>query len=270
MSDEKIGKEIEYLQNLASYNGPDRVVTSWEMRDLIETAPDNDLVIKDTGFPTVDKYTEGHEGGELVVVAGPTGHGKTLYCQSMTDTLTTFNRTCLWFSYEVTPKHFLKRFHPRDPLFMLPLVMASTTLKWVEDRIVESILKYKTNVVFIDHLHFLIEIEKLNNPSFQLGAIVIKLKQLALNYNIVIFLICHLTKTDPMKEPTENDIRDSSFIAQYADTVLMIYRPPENDPLAENNILKVRKCRRTGARGKGKLLKWANGRLMETDEYVGK
>lgn len=266
MSD--IEKEIERLKNLETYSGDDRVVTFNEMREDIEVRTQGELHIPNSGFPTMDRLTDGFEGGELVIVAGPTGHGKTLYCQSMTETFAAFNINCLWFSYEVTPKHFIRRFYPREPFFVLPKQMASPALKWVEDRILEAILKFQTKVVFIDHLHYLIELEKMSHPSFQLGGLCVKIKQLALDYNIVIFLICHLTKTDPLKEPTENDIRDSSFIAQYADTVLMIYRPPETDPHAENNFIKARKCRRSGVRGKGALLQMTHGRLTEVSDYV--
>lgn len=260
-------KEIERLKKLENYNGDDRVISSWEMQEQIEGEPKNDLIISNSGFPSVDKLIEGFEGGELVIVAGPTGHGKTLYCQSITETFYLFNINCLWFSYEVKPTHFIKRFYPRNPFFVMPRIMSSSALTWVEDRIIEAIIKFKAKVVFIDHLHYLIELEKMTHPSFQLGGLCVRIKQLALDYNIVIFLICHLTKTDPLKEPTENDIRDSSFIAQYADTVLMIYRPPETDQHANNNFLKVRKARRTGARGKGAMLQFTNGRLTEVSDY---
>jgi replicative DNA helicase len=54
------------------------------------------------------------------------------------------------------------------------------------------------------------------------------LKKISIKYNIVIFLVAHLTKTKFEERIGLEDIRDSSFISQEADYVVVIWRKAEN------------------------------------------
>jgi replicative DNA helicase len=81
-------------------------------------------------------------------------------------------------------------------------------------------------VVFIDHLHFLVDLHKVKNISFDIGSVVRTLKLLALKHNFILFLICHTMKQRAivMLNWGLGDVRDSSLIEQEADTVLYVWR----------------------------------------------
>jgi replicative DNA helicase len=122
-------------------------------------------------------------------------------------------------------------------------------LDWLEARITEAIAKYDTKIVMIDHLHYLIDMAKVHNPSLEIGGIVRRLKKIAVQWGIIIFLICHTAKTQLDQELEIADIRDSSLIAQEADIVLMIKRKYGEDKNGNRAILGIRKNRKTGQLG---------------------
>ncbi len=121
-------------------------------------------------------------------------------------------------------------------------------------------------MVFIDHLHFLFEMGKMRNTSLEIGQVVRYLKFLAIELNIVIFVLCHLRKIEDGKEPTDADMRDSSLIASESDVGLLIWRTFESDD--SGAMLKVCYSRRTGVMDKRiTLLKQSNGLLYEVDKH---
>lgn len=125
-------------------------------------------------------------------------------------------------------------------------------------------MKFDIKAVFIDHLHFLIDLAVTQNASLRIGQIVRTLKKIALKYDIVIFLLCHITKTQEVI-PSIEHLRDSSLIAAESDIVLIIWRIEDNEKKEEFNLsgISIEKSRRTGAwKKKVKLIK-QNGLLYE-------
>lgn len=211
--------------NWVEYDGEDQVVSSQELHLLLQEHKQNFLSLK-SGIPTLDKYCEGFQDGELYVVSGPTKHGKTLLCQSLTVNFVRQQEFPLWFSFEVPAKQFLSQFGAEIPFFYLPMKLKAHVLPWVEQRIAEAFAKYHTRVIFIDHLHFLFDMAKLRSPSIEIGTVIRRLKTLAVQNSYVIFLLCHTTKGKFRDDDdlSYDSIRDSSFVAQESDCVLMIRR----------------------------------------------
>lgn len=269
MSDEA-KKEFEKELALLAYDGVDQVVGSHAMLAYLSEKKSAEVRM-DSGIPQLDSYIEGFEGGELIVLSGPTKHGKTSFCQTLTRNMDQQGIVCLWFSFEVPAKQFLEKMNPL-PNFMVPMILVDRSLPWLRDRIREAKLKFNARAVFIDHLHFLFNLGRSKNPSLEIGGVVRELKQLAMKENIVIFLLCHLTKIMTDSEPTENDLRDSSFIAQEADSTFMIWRVMDKKTGEFSNTAKlsVRNHRRTGVMGKTVPLIMVRGWLEEKDErYAG-
>lgn len=259
MNEGEIKKQIETYEKLFAYHGEDEVLSGGDIIREIQNQPVADFKISNSGFPGLDQLTEGFEGGELIIISGPSKNGKTLFCQTLTDNFSQRTISSLWFSYELRPKQFLNRFRTVPDYIFMPKKLTQKSLDWIEARILEGIIKFGVKVVFFDHLHFLVDMEKLRNPSLELGALVRRLKGLALEYDLIFFLICHITKLKIGDEPTEADLRDSSFIYQDADSTMMVFRP-ENKDYA---IVKVRNHRRTGTINKGVRVKMVNGLLRE-------
>lgn len=252
--EEKLREQEIMLQ----YDGEDKIITSKEAWDKLEEERKKPAVRIKSKLPTLDKMLDGFREGDLVVISGITKQGKTTFCQTLTYNFAQQEIPCLWFSFEMAPLEFLTKFKPELPHFVLPARLKTNSLEWLEKRIVEGQAKYGSKVVFIDHLHFLLDMQGLarGNTSLIIGGIMRELKKIALYRNITIVLVAHTTKIRFDNEPELSDIRDSSFIGQEADTVLMIWRKKENGIMTNEARLAVLANRRTGENGKvGLLLK---------------
>jgi len=249
-------------KNLAEYDGEDRVVSSHELYLKYQQSPDP-IIRVTSQIPTLDKYTDGFQEGELIIISGPTKNGKTLLAQSLTLTFIKQQYFPLWFSFEVPGKQFLNQFKEL-PFIYMPEKLLAHAIEWFKERTEESFEKYHTRIIFIDHLHYLIDLARLRNPSIEIGQIIRQLKTLAVDKGYIIFLLCHTTKGSGEDNLSYESLRDSSFISQESDTVLMIKRTPkEGDTRAR---LRVEFHRRTGVLEKTVELIKANGYLMEYEE----
>lgn len=228
---EKIEQRIQKEVLLKAYRGADRVVYAEDKKREIDLERKNKpKFIAMTGLPDLDSCTEGFRKGQLIVVSGPPKNGKTLLAQTFTDSFAQKGYRCLWFSYELGYEELFDKF-PMDKLdFFVPNYMESGNLDWVEQRIIEAKQKHNTDIVFIDHLDFLRDPEVLRAVSSHLpayiGSIVQKLKTMAIQNNIIIFLLSHIRKNEwtTNNVPTSEELADSRQIAQLADMVLMIIR----------------------------------------------
>ena len=177
------------------------------------------------GIPGIDYACEGFQDGELIVIAGPTKQGKTLLAQTLTVNFARQKEYACWFSYEVPARQFLDQF-PILPLFYLPTNNKAQDFNWFMERCLEAFFKYNTRIFFIDHLHFLVDMARVSNPSLEIGSIVRRIKRFAVDNDFVIFLLCHIRKNES-DDLSYKDLRDSSFIAQDSDTCIMIKRTPK-------------------------------------------
>ena len=225
-----------------NYEGSDRVVPASEIAVKYANEPEY-LINLMAGLPTLDKAMGGFRDGELITISGYTKNGKTLLAQTLTNAFIAQKSFPLWFSYEVPTRQFIKQF-PLIPHLFMPMELKAHKIDWVEDRVVEAVQKFNTRVVFIDHLHFLFDIGSSRNASLDIGQIIRRLKLMAIQYEICIFLLCHTQQPKGDDGLSYEKIRDSSFVAQESDSVIMIARTPD---VNQNYALaRVEFHRRTG------------------------
>ena len=104
------------------------------------------------------------------------------------------------------------------------------------------------------------------NMSLQIGAVMRTLKRIALKYNIIIFIVAHMKHIRMIGSPDLEDLRDSSFIGQEADIVLMMKRDESNDTFLNTAELFIKAHRRTGENGWIKLIHTDN-KFSEITNY---
>jgi replicative DNA helicase len=124
-------------------------------------------------------------------------------------------------------------------------------------------------VVFIDHLHFFSR--STENSAQEIGLITREIKLMARKYKIPIVLVSHIRKlTTASSMPDLDDLKDSSAIAQDADTVLMVNRDIDTTDKHEQRTMMVRtaKNRRTGKLGFSAYYLDDNYYLEEVDYVV--
>jgi replicative DNA helicase len=245
-------------RKLSEYDGDDRVVSAHEL-SLTFRETDHYTINVKSGIPTLDYYVDGFRDGELITISGKTKNGKTLLAQTLSANFSQRNHPPLWFSFEVPARQFISQFD-KVPFIFMPQKLKAHAMDWIEERIMESYQKYNTRIVFIDHMHYLFDIQKSRNPSLDIGAIIRRLKGIAVNNEFVIFLLCHTSKAKDENE-TYEAIRDSSFVAQESDCVIMVKRTPdEGEDCAR---ARVEFHRRTGVMEKVIFLQKVGNYLVE-------
>lgn len=256
------------LKEVASvYQGEDRVITSEELVEEIKQRPPERKMM--SGWNGLDNILNGFRENQLVVIAAPTKNGKTSFCMDLTCRMK--EESPLWFPFEEGADELVVKFMDRGekpPLFCVPLKNAKSDLEWIEQKIIESIVKYNTKIVFIDHLHFVVPFSS-ERQDLKIGETMRALKSMAKRWGVCIFLIAHLKKTRLDTNPDLEDLRDSSFIAQEADTVMMLWRKATKSRDGEVEVtnmvnLSVQANRRTGKTGNVKLL-FEDGHFKEFD-----
>ena len=266
-------KKEEFLKKekeLYTYKGDDRVIHSNELNEELKLVEDSIFNLK-THIPTMDRILDGVECGELIVITGLSGQGKTSLMMTITQNMAEHGDKSIWFTLEVTPRQFIKKISAKTsmlPEFYIPRENTDNTLLWIEERILESQVKFNTKVVFIDHINAIFSLESSKgNISLEIGDMVAKIKQIAIKYNLVIFLVAHCKDPIDNKEPNERSIRDSGMIIRLADTVLGIWRVKNGK---ESNRLEEieeedswAKCRIWKNRRTGKVGRW----YMEHKEH---
>ena len=211
--------------SLMGYDGPDRVVSNAEYWLEQDGKKFTEIKTYESKIFGLDAYTGGFQAGEVWVISGPSKHGKTTLCESISHEISIQGAKCLWFSFESSQQFMVRQKDVKD-LIYIPREKKPNNMNWIEDRILEAKLKYGIDVVFLDHLHYLAPFDKLlKNPSVTIGALMRTIvSDIAAKYDLLVFLVAHVTKLDFTEEPNENDIRDSSFVTQEAHGTIMVYR----------------------------------------------
>ena len=117
-----------------------------------------------TGIGELDEALRDDEGfgfreGDLVVISGKSGNGKTLFAQNLIKNFTDDGVPTLFFSYEVKMsnvyKTFIKMGMEEKPMIYTPKKNVTGDIKWIKEKILEADKKYFTKIVVIDHLDFI-------------------------------------------------------------------------------------------------------------------
>jgi len=249
----------------------DRVIKSTELaEELSREEPQQSF---STGMFHLDKMTNGIKEGDLVILSGLTGNGKTELAVTLAKNFIKNNAPVLFFSYEISPQELYERFGVDGPVYHIPRVIKNGSPAWIDNKIIEAQNKFGVKIVFIDHLHYLIGMNdtRAKNTAEMLGWMCREFKQIARNRKIVIVLLAHVRKFDSSR-PTMQDIKDSSGIMQEADTIMIIHRSGKkrsrktaqaedlDEPYELDNkaILYLDKVRRRGGR-QGKIDMEFNG-----------
>ena len=243
-----------------------------------------------TGWQVFDKALDGGlRDGELITISGQTGQGKTLTAQNLAYNFSKNNIPSLFFSYEMNPYYLMENFKkiirdvsPYDLLVYSSIELYERDLKFIEQEIKEGVEDKAIKVVFIDHLHYLIDLKSSLNSSLLIGGIVRELKQMAIRNNVIIFLIAHTKKIYQDEQLSLSSLRDSSFISQESDYVFLVERKKkslkerlENEGQAEGTEwtnqtrITLAKNRRTG-----KMFfvdfNFQDNKLIQVDKVYGK
>ena len=179
----------------------------------------------------------GIEVGSSVIIAAPTGEGKTAFMVSMSHNFLVKGYHTLWFSFEASVKDIWNRHQeagtPEDIPAFCPIDLADNKLNFIEKAI--EIKKKDTDffVVFIDQLSYLAPkvddktaLDKIQgNYSMYLGLISQQVKDMAMKHQIIIVMAHQLGRS--------GDVAYSDMIKHAPDKVIYLKREQAGDASTE-------------------------------------
>ncbi len=213
-----------------------------------------------TGFPHMDNMLSGLQGGQLIVVAGRPGMGKTSFSMNMVQHIgLTQKATCLVFSLEMSADQLAGRMlcaearidsqitrtgvgATQNVLMKMGEAMKvlSNTQIFVDDSSVvntsEMLAKAQNlkrrgalDIVMIDYLQLMQGTRRTENRQQEISQITRTLKIMAKELNVPILLLSQLSRASEKSErrskmPMLSDLRESGAIEQDADVVIFLHR----------------------------------------------
>lgn len=183
------------------------------------------------GLPKLDEYLGGgFQEGEIYIITGLSGHGKTTYMQNICAHFTGQKIHTIFLSYETGRPSLKEKFIALDAdqkyLHTPEDKISSGEILFIKKKILEG-KKFGVKAVFLDMLQHL-------HPSgaglrdelrIRYVKLMIEIKKLAMEENVMIFITAHVAKTkEPMLGPVMQDIKESSSVYQDVDAVICVHR----------------------------------------------
>lgn len=247
---------------LKNYHGEDRVIpiSLYEMPKYDES---NSFF---SGIKKLDEIFGRFKKGDIFTITAPTGQGKSTLAREVFLRLAEQGKKCLYFSYEDRNEGFIEKLGDNLPEGYIPLILNDKSLTWIEARILEAILKYGVEVVFIDNLKSITDFmaRSVNNS---IEYTMQRIKEVAMKYNILIFLCAHIRKEENRKIDI-NSIKDSTAVADTSSLVIALNREMENNEYTNITFLQVIKNRNNGNLKSFKMTFIPNGVSGRFDEQV--
>ena len=220
-----------------------------------------------TGFKTIDNRLNGFKDGDLIVVAGRPGMGKTTWALNIATNNILNAKTVLIFSLEMTNEQLIKKIISSESgLSMKSLLTGDLTPgEWNKFNSIEKILSASSlyvydkspitietlvnktkaiqsikdiDLIVVDYLQLLMTSNKAPSNSDSRAAsmtyISNLLKGLAKDVGCPVISLSQLNRGVEArvdKRPVLSDLRDSGSIEQDADMVIMLYREEYYDSL---------------------------------------
>jgi len=232
-----------------------------EMGTLVRPSAYNDAMMKlidgadtslgdSTGFPSLDAVIKGVRPGELTIVTGHTGHGKSSLVSAMLEDGARRGISCLAVFLEEGPQAFVRGMFQRrfgqpvssikgedkrakayevlstldeNPIWLFD-AYGRVSLDDVIDGITYAVHRLGVKWVMIDHLHFIECIAGMDEVKF-LDHAANTFAETAVRLNVHIFLLAHPKGSVELSTiPTGGSIKGSSSIKQAAFNGITVFR----------------------------------------------
>lgn len=246
--------EIARTRKIDGFKGIKEVAT--KIKENIEIARKNDgnLIGFDTGLNQLNKYTNGMQKGQMVVIAARPGVGKTaLGLNICFNVARKYKQPVLVFSAEMSEEEVFTRVLSKasningnkintGQLSSEDTIKLNEAIKQVSDvpllvsycngatigEIVNKTTKFKTEhpdlaMIMVDYIGLIKTGGKEESLRIEIAKISHALKKLATDLQIPVIVISQVRRTQE-SIPQMSDLRDSGDIEQDADKVILLYR----------------------------------------------
>nr|BAN20714.1 pom1 [Riptortus pedestris] len=253
------------------------IVTFANLReDVLTELYNSDKVsgVKWERFPALNGILKGHRRGELSILTGPTGSGKTTFMSEYSLDLACSSVTTLWGSFEIRNQRLAKTMMTQmfcapleknlnkfnewaDKFERLPIYFMTfhgqQPLNTVMEAVEHATYVHDVAHVIIDNVQFMLGISSseagfLDRFSRQ-DALIASFRNFATTCNCHVTLVIHPRKERDGEQLTPNSIFGGAKAAQEADNVLIIQHKMSHASLKLRKYLQVAKNRFSGDLG---------------------
>tara|TARA_R110000850_G_scaffold32138_6_gene88153 strand:+ start:1527 stop:2492 length:966 start_codon:yes stop_codon:yes gene_type:complete len=255
---------------LAQYQGEDKVVTSHEIHEQLKKKPLPPPVT--TFHPKLDDILGGFYPGQHILIGAQPKSGKSEFILDLVRR--TKDHNPLLLAFEQDAEELITIMMERGlevPLFSTPRLNKTQSIKWITERITESVIKFGTRVVFLDHFGY-IKPDKHHAGGYDMLIVDLlqQLKKIAKSLQITIVTAVHTTKMSPLEVPTSDNLKGSAGFRQEADAIIVLWREAymEGKELIKTNktLVSIQENRRKGTTGSFRM-KMVDYKFIE-DEHI--
>lgn len=257
-------------KSLDEYKQIEKLKSKYELKNEVSSISSNsDQLLPDyydrwekpikTYYPSIDEKIGSLQGGDLMILAGATGMGKTCMMLNLIKKMAKHNKKILLFSLEMSKAQLQNRIisaetninvskirnftltddeqkrygnYATSADFRKMPIKICTEYNISVDRIRTLVMESDCDIVFIDYLGLIKGENKLGSYE-KVSEISRQLKLLALESKkpfIVLHQLNRCTSDRADKLPKLSDIRDSGKIEQDADFICFVFRPAYYNP----------------------------------------
>lgn len=229
--------------------------------------------IKWQRFPTLNVLLRGHRKGELTVLTGPTGSGKTTFMSEYSLDLALQGVTTLWGSFEIRNERLARTMLQQyvqapltqnmdkfnswaDRFEQLPMFFLTfhgqQPLKTVMEAVEHALFVHDISHVVIDNVQFMLGMSSSSNHAsdrfYKQDRIIATFRDFATSRNCHVTLVIHPRKEKYSELLTVNSIFGGAKASQEADNILIIQQKTLQS-LKLKTFLQVAKNRYSGDLG---------------------
>lgn len=241
------------------YKGEDDVVSFKELEETMANEPP--AVKVQSKYSGLNDLIDGFRYEQLIVLSAQEKSGKTAFAIELVDSMTEQN-ACL-FLFEQSAQEIIRQRKERGqdiPYGFAPRKNIDNRWQWIEDRMMESMVKHGSRVFVIDNIDWLEKEYGYNQRTDEVVRdLLLKMKNFCKQWEVIIFLIAHVKKVPMDVIPQPDDIKDTSAFKQIADIVLILWRKTKEEKVegtktkapyrTNETLLWVAENRQTGKTG---------------------
>ena len=208
------------------YAGEYHLVWSKDTLEEIKTRPKRET--HKSGIPEFDRITGGFRPQQMIGIGAQSGHGKTAFGLWVLKAYEKLNPVLI--PLEQSSEELIEQRAENGqfiPNYLSPKKhSAHVDPDWIEQRIVESIAKYNSKMVMLDHMGY-IEVGadyRREGEHLRIEKKLQALKHLAIKWNVVIVILIQLSQMEEEQAPQLRDLKGSSAIRQELDQILLLWR----------------------------------------------
>ena len=245
-----------YLGQLMEFKPGDKFDIQTEMDDTVDSIQDDESKLIKTGFDGIDILAGGLTRGEITVVGGRPGHGKTTFLVNLLANMVGAGYRCVLFNRELPNSELLKKLIALESgklsySMIRKGIFDSTGIKELERTkkfIVEKynskmlrmydnirdfakasaeVKKFKPDVILDDYIQLISPTRQIEQRRLQLESLVNDYKWLAKEHECVVVLASQLNRSLETRslaaKPQLSDLAESGAIEQVAENVFFTY-----------------------------------------------